>query len=713
MPGTVSNAPAAWPERGAPDSRLALILQLASVGIISLDGRIVAVNKPICDMLGFEAHELVGRAVSELSHPDDRHLGPDLMRQAIAGEIKTYGLEKRFIRKDGRAFWALISGTVICHPETGEPEYFASLIQDIDARKKAEQESDAAESRWTFALESAGQGVWDYRVKDNKTYYSATWKALIGYERGEISDAGDAWQAFVHPDDLSLVLAADKDHLAGLTPYFDCEFRMRHKQGHWVWIYDKGKVVERDADGRPLRMIGTHTDITALKKSEELLRETGARYRLLADNATDMILRVRKSGRRVYVSPACRRLLGWEPEEMLEVSTAGALHPHDVASLTETWTREFESEEALTLAYRMRRKEGSYVWVESISRALPLVEGKPRERLLIVRDIDQRVAAEQKMRDSEARYRLLAENASDMIFQLDTDLVRCYVSPACREILGYEPEDLLGAKPVAMAHPDDAKRVAETFQSVISGALERASLSNRIRHRDGGWLWVDAELRLLRDARTGAPSGIVGSLRDASKRKASEQRLKEDNRQLASQAARDGLTGLFNRRTFDIKLEEEFRRARRQSTMLGLIMIDVDGFKSYNDRYGHPAGDACLRAVSAAIESEIKRPGDGVARYGGEEFAVLLPNTGETGALEVAERIRLAVKRLGLEHADARDKRVTISAGVASIAAGAPAAMPSALVQLADRALYAAKQGGRDVVMAAAADPPRMARAGR
>src|ERR1700736_4564286 len=182
MPGTVSNVPDSWPQRGALDRRLESILQLASVGVIGLDGRIVAGNKPICDMFGFEAHELVGRAVSELSHPDDRDLGLDLMRQAVAGEIKTYGLEKRFIRKDGRAFWALISGTVICHPETGAPEYFASLIQDIDARKKAERESDAAESRWTFALESAGQGVWDYRVKDNKTHYSATWKALIGYE---------------------------------------------------------------------------------------------------------------------------------------------------------------------------------------------------------------------------------------------------------------------------------------------------------------------------------------------------------------------------------------------------------------------------------------------------------------------------------------------------------------------------------------------------
>jgi PAS domain S-box-containing protein len=196
-----------------------------------------------------------------------------------------------------------LSGAILSDPQTGQPQYFASMIQDIDARKKAEFALAEAESRWHFALESAGQGVWDYRVAEGKTFYSKTWKAIIGYEENEIADAGELWQSFVHPDDLPRVMASDKDHLAGLTPYFECEFRMRHKQGHWVWISDRGKVIARAADGRPLRMIGTHTDISARKAADDAIRETGERYRLLADNSTDMIMRVRKSGRRVYVSP--------------------------------------------------------------------------------------------------------------------------------------------------------------------------------------------------------------------------------------------------------------------------------------------------------------------------------------------------------------------------------------------------------------------------
>jgi diguanylate cyclase (GGDEF)-like protein/PAS domain S-box-containing protein len=690
-----------WLQESRLDSRFAPLLQLGSLAILDFSGLILAANQSFCEMLGYAAGDLVGKKVLDVTYPEDRDLGRELMRQAIAGEIRNYSLEKRYLRRDGSHFWAQLSGAILCDPQSGEPQYFASMIQDIDARKKAEFALAEAENRWSFALESAGQGVWDHRVAEGWTFYSETWKAIIGYAENEISDAGDLWQSFVHPDDLPRVMASDKDHLAGRTPYFECEFRMRHKQGHWVWILDRGKVVARAADGRPLRMIGTHTDISARKAADDAIREAGERYRLLADNSTDMIMRVRKSGRRVYVSPACRGLLGWEPEEMLDIPTAGALHPDDVASLTEQWLGGFESDEAMVLTYRMRRKDASYVWVESISRALPVVPGERPERILVVRDIDRRVAAEQKLKDSEARYRLLAEFATDIVFQLDRDLVRRYVSPACREILGYEPEELVGVKAAGAAHPDDAEALLGVLRSLISGEQDRASMSCRMRHRNGHWLWVDAEFRLLRDSQRAMPTGILVSLRDVSKRKEAEDRLEEDNRKLASEAARDGLTGLLNRRSFDEALKREFRRSKRESKPLGLVMLDVDKFKSFNDLYGHPAGDACLRAVSAAIAGMLQRPGDCAARYGGEEFAILLPNTDEAGAIEVAERIRLAVQDLKREHSGTRGNRVTISAGAASVAPGAALLGADELVQTADRALYAAKRAGRNQVVGA------------
>jgi PAS domain S-box-containing protein len=144
-----------------------------------------------------------------------------------------------------------------------------------------------------------------------------------------------------------------------------------------------------------------------------------------------------------------------------------------------------------------------------------------RSAVITYKDVTKQKQGERELRDGEARYRLLAEAAADMIFQVNQDFVRVYVSPSSREILGYAPEEMIGRKTLTIIHPEDADRVTAAFQSVIGG-VERTSVVNRSRHRDGRWIWVESALRLIRDPDTGAPSGILGALRDISVRKTAE-----------------------------------------------------------------------------------------------------------------------------------------------------------------------------------------------
>ena len=182
--------------------------------------------------------------------------------------------------------------------------------------------------------------------------------------------------------------------------------------------------------------------------------------------------------------------------------------------------------------------------------------------------------------------------------------------------------------------------------------------------------------------------------------------LESVNRTLERQAMQDGLTGLANRRQFDVTLGNEFSRAMRHQDTLAFVMIDVDYFKQYNDRYGHSAGDDCLRAVSKTIRALTpKRPGDLTARYGGEEIGILLPNTDAGGAYAVAERIRAAVEELQIPHAGSRCGVVTVSAGVATIAPKRGEHQPMMVVEAADKALYAAKSAGRNRVCVDGAAP--------
>jgi diguanylate cyclase (GGDEF)-like protein len=175
------------------------------------------------------------------------------------------------------------------------------------------------------------------------------------------------------------------------------------------------------------------------------------------------------------------------------------------------------------------------------------------------------------------------------------------------------------------------------------------------------------------------------------------EQLREHNAGLHLLANTDKLTSLANRRLFDDVLEQEFRRAQRARTPLSLIMIDLDYFKQFNDHYGHPAGDACLRSAAQVLSALIVRAGDLAARYGGEEFVVLLPNTSGAGALAVAERIRHTIESLQMPHRHSPKGVLTASLGVAAIEDGS-FATAGELIEEADKNLYIAKHDGKNVV---------------
>jgi diguanylate cyclase (GGDEF)-like protein len=177
--------------------------------------------------------------------------------------------------------------------------------------------------------------------------------------------------------------------------------------------------------------------------------------------------------------------------------------------------------------------------------------------------------------------------------------------------------------------------------------------------------------------------------------------LEDAKNRLEALSNTDGLTAIANRRAFDGMLAQEWKRGRRAGTPLALVMLDVDHFKHFNDRYGHPAGDRCLRALARALAQAGRRAGELAARYGGEEFVVLLPNTGGHDALEAARHIQQEVWALALPHAETPAGIVTVSLGVASLVPSRRH-VPEDLVQQADQALYRAKQAGRNCLRLAA-----------
>lgn len=307
-------------------------------------------------------------------------------------------------------------------------------------------------------------------------------------------------------------------------------------------------------------------------------------------------------------------------------------------------------------------------------------------------------AAEPHQSRSAADYRLLAEHSSDIVMEIGTDRLTSYISPSCKRLLGWEPEELIGRGPEAFVAPEFLSKVQANLADFDAGVHDESTLVLQLRKKAGGVLWVEGKARMVRTDETGSMGKLVAVVRDISERK-----KRED--ELARAAMTDALTEIGNRRAFNERLDREWARTVQHGGQMALLLIDIDRFKDFNDTYGHQAGDDCLRVVARAAQGALQHADSMLARYGGEEFAAILPDTDLPGAMNTAERIRQAVWETDIPHLKNQDcgDRVTVSIGAAAALSrvGGTIRMPEGLLLAADGALYKAKHNGRNRVEAA------------
>lgn len=375
----------------------------------------------------------------------------------------------------------------------------------------------------------------------------------------------------------------------------------------------------------------------------------------------------------------------------------------------------------------------------SVQLAIALQQATFYEELQ--KKVQEHQEIEVRLRNSEHRYATLTETVPVGIFRTDAVGNCIYVNKRWCQIAGLLPEEAMGEGWLQGLHPDDRDRV---YQEWYDAAQENRpfDLEYRFQNREGKITWCYGQAVAERDF-NGEILGYVGTITDITNQKYAEEELqllneyleqkiadrtanlrhaldnlqtemirreimegelREANEQLEILSQVDALTELYNRRVFDQELYRQWYRSQREQFPLSLIIFDLDYFKNYNDYYGHPAGDQCLRQIAAIAQETVLRTKDFVARYGGEEFVILLAYTDEEGAIAVAKRLQANLATLAIPHQQSKvDNSVTVSIGIATAIppkeqslVTSKRVLPDILVEQADQALYAAKEQGRN-----------------
>ncbi|HVE71737.1 MAG TPA: EAL domain-containing protein [Thermoanaerobaculia bacterium] len=402
------------------------------------------------------------------------------------------------------------------------------------------------------------------------------------------------------------------------------------------------------------------------------LKESERRHRLLFERNLAGVYRNTVEGRMLECNDAFAAILGYASrEELLRVPANAFYFSAEQREQFVNAVREQGSLRGMEVC--LRRKDGTAVWViESVHLLGEILEGT-------VIDITDRKQAEDALRESEARYRLMAENSTDLIARTTPDGRFVYASDAIRNLLGYEPAEVIGAHIRDIIHPDDRP----TLRAIVPNEHGHTFTYRAIR-KDGSIVWFESTSRALFDE-NGATTEVISVSRDISERRRAEE-------QIEYQAYHDGLTGLPNRLLFRDRLTVALAHAKRQHSPLVLMFLDLDRFKIVNDTLGHSLGDDLLRANATRLRS-VLREGDTIARMGGDEFTVLL-----TDLTDVRDAARIAQKLLDTVaqpvRVEGHELYVTTSIGIAVYPNDGDTA--ELLLKNADSAMYRAKEAGHN-----------------
>lgn len=645
-------------------------------------------NRSLASILGRNDAELLPAATAEAIQRVDaqvvREGGPLWVEERVP---QTDGSERIFLSKK------------LLYRPPGQEECMIGFSTDITQLRQASQQLAASEEHFRLLAENSSDVVFRLANDGRILWVSPSLTNALGWRPEE-------WLGKVGTD--FLVHRGEAEHYrhnlhtlqhGGGTTLARDQVRARDGSIHWIETH-AGPY--RDADGTIDGVVASFRLIDDIVAAEQRLLQSEQRQRRLADTILDVVWSIDLKGQFTYMSPSVQRLRGFTPEEVMAMPLEANFTPASfriVAAGLEQANRDVAAGQPIRFQAELEEicKDGSTVWTDVRATGLHNEQGECLEIVGVSRDITAQHQLREELRISEERYRLLAENARDVIWTMQPDGQISYVSPSIQLLRGFSAEEAM-AQPLEQIHPQDSlQRSSAYFQQLredIAAGREPQSFRGELEYlcRDGTTIWTEVLALPVLDAQ-GRFRQLLGVSRDISERKRFERQLLQANQQLEQLAISDGLTGISNRRHMESLIQQEISRSDRYGEPLSLILCDLDHFKRINDHFGHGCGDQVLIEFCRRIQQQL-RSSDSFGRWGGEEFLILLPCSDAAAAAALADKLRQRLTATPIEPVGL----VTCSFGVAQ---RRPDEAVGEWLQRVDNRLYAAKAGGRNRVVEA------------
>jgi diguanylate cyclase (GGDEF)-like protein/PAS domain S-box-containing protein len=640
----------------------------------------LAGGAPLAGLFG-EAR-VVGRRLWEIEPVEiDPTTRADLQEQ-LASRLPFFEVELARSASEGPRIIHLVSGEARVD-SGGRFLGYRGVGRDVTRQRAAEAAAADARQRLDLAVEGARLTLWDCDVDSDRLYMSAGWATLFGREpKDEIIRTGDLL-ALIRPEDRAPNRKAFTDALKGKASVYDAEYCFATKPGEWRWLRATGRVVERDADGRALRIAGITMDVDAAKRAEQALRDAEARYRALVELSPDAII-VHSGGLIEYANPAAARMLRATPAQLAGMRVEDTVQPDDWARVQERM--QFHAVGPGASGYepqRLRRLDGSEAHVEAAS--ISYLESGRLVIQSVLRDVSEMRRALDALAERERRFRDVVEAAGEYVWEVGTDWRFRYLSGRVEAVLGYTQSDMLGRTPLEFMPLGEARTAQAWFEERSTQQRPFRDQVFRVMTKAGRAMWLSMSGVPIIDP-SGRLEGYRGTAADITARKQAEARLEY-------LAKRDALTGLPNRALLAERIERAIVTAARSRGQIALLFVDLDQFRLVNDSLGHQAGDALLRAVAERLANTVRHE-DMLARLGGDEFVLLWDDVRTPAdAAAAAQRVQAILARPFT--VDGRTLSIGASIGISVYPTDAHDA--ATLLRNADAAMHAAKDAGRDM----------------